>query len=164
MNVSDIMITQVGFVRTDALASSAYRVMRKRKFRHLPVLNERNEVVGFVSDRDLRNLAVLFENEETGREEFFMTNDVPVEQIMAKNPVCVAPDADVRQVVRLLLENKFGAIIVAENKRLAGIVSYVDLLGLLDRLLGEQGEKQAVVEPIAEPATEPDSEPVTEPV
>ncbi|MBI1827448.1 MAG: CBS domain-containing protein [Planctomycetes bacterium] len=56
-----------------------------------------------------------------------------IEQIMSSPVKCVSLDDDARQVARIMLEHRFGALPILRNGKLAAIVSQTDLL----RWLGE---------------------------
>lgn len=43
-------------IRWDAPVAEAWRLMRNRRIRHLPVVDEEGELVGVVTDRDLRQI------------------------------------------------------------------------------------------------------------
>jgi CBS domain-containing protein len=47
---------------------------------------------------------------------------------MTEEVVTIAPDADMVQATRLLLEHKFGCLPVIENGALVGVVTEIDCL------------------------------------
>jgi CBS domain-containing protein len=51
--VKDVMTTEVFVVEDKEMAYIALNIMQKKKFRHLPVVNEKGICVGMVSIRDL---------------------------------------------------------------------------------------------------------------
>jgi len=52
---------------------------------------------------------------------------------MLRPPLCVTPDASVRDVLRLLKEHRRGAVLVCRDEQLAGILTERDILGILAR-------------------------------
>ena len=135
MQVRDIMSAEVESVTLGCSAREAFDMMRQRGFRHLPVLGSGNKVVGIVSDRDLRNAVVIYTDPKSGAEDFFASEDTTVDKIMVSNPVSVRPNDDIALAVKLIREQNFGCLVVSENDRLVGILSYVDLLDVLLELL-----------------------------
>ncbi|MFQ6024478.1 MAG: CBS domain-containing protein [Acidiferrobacterales bacterium] len=135
MQVKDVMRTEVKSVELGTSVKEAFDIMRKGRFRHLPVLDSGGKIAGIVSDRDLRNVLVIYRDPGTGAENFFATDDTTVDKIMVADPVSVAPDDDVAAAVKLIRDQQFGCLIVSENDRLVGILSYVDLLDVLLKLL-----------------------------
>jgi acetoin utilization protein AcuB len=102
--------------------------------RHLPVVRGR-ELVGIISDRDLRSFSEAAEDEAIEAVEGARTSTVG--NFMNTSPVKVDPEASLREVLELLLLHRVGAIPVADldTGDLMGIVSYVDLLRVLQETL-----------------------------
>ncbi len=143
MQVKDIMRTEVKSVQLGTSVKEAFQMMREGGFRHLPVLDSLGKVVGIVSDRDLRNVVVIYKRSDTGAEDFFVSEDTTVEKIMATDPVSVAPGDDVAVAVDLIRHRQLGCLIVSENGSLAGILSYVDLLDVLVKLLKVRDQQKS---------------------
>jgi acetoin utilization protein AcuB len=102
--------------------------------RHLPVVRGR-ELVGIISDRDLRGFSGAVEDEAIDAVENARSSTVA--NFMNTSPVRVDPETNVREVVELMLLHRVGAIPVADldTGDLLGIVSYVDLLRVLQETL-----------------------------
>lgn len=78
---------------------------------------------------------VIYTDPKSGAEDFFASEDTTVDKIMVSNPVSVRPNDDIALAVKLIREQNFGCLVVSENDRLVGILSYVDLLDVLLELL-----------------------------
>lgn len=135
MQVRDVMQAEVETVRLGSSVREAFEMMRLRGFRHLPVLSSDDKIVGIVSDRDLRNAVVIYTDPNNGAEDFFASDDTTVDKVMVSDPVSVRPGDDIASATRLIRDQHFGCLIVSENDRLVGILSYVDLLDVLLGLL-----------------------------
>lgn len=135
MQVREVMQTEVETVRLGTSAREAFEMIRLCGFRHLPVLDPDDKIVGMVSDRDLRNVVIIYNDPKSGAEGFFASSDSTVDKIMVSNPVSVRPSDDIASATRLLRDQHFGCLIVSENDRLIGILSYMDLLDVLLGLL-----------------------------
>jgi acetoin utilization protein AcuB len=100
--------------------------------RHLPVVDENEELVGMVSDRDLRShsLPATMEYDEFGTSSDGDRTDAPVSQIMRSDVQYVDPETDLHEVIQLMLDYKIGAVPVVDpiDGNLVGIVSYIDVL------------------------------------
>jgi acetoin utilization protein AcuB len=93
--------------------------------RHLPVVNDDGELVGMVSDRDLRGLPFAFAAE--GMTE--VPAEATVSQLMSSDVLSVELETDLNEVIDLMIDQRVGAVPVLDDRGLlAGIVSYVDLL------------------------------------
>ncbi|MBW2377588.1 MAG: CBS domain-containing protein, partial [Deltaproteobacteria bacterium] len=93
------------------------------------------ELVGIISDRDLRGFSGAVEDEAIDAVE--NARSATVGNFMNTSPVKVDPETNVREVVDLMLLHRVGAIPVADldTGDLLGIVSYVDLLRVLQETL-----------------------------
>ena len=61
----------------------------------------------------------------------------PITAAMTKNPITIAPDASVRDVVNILYTKRVSALPVVDGDQLVGIVTISDMLGLLNQLLAD---------------------------
>jgi len=102
--------------------------------RHLPVVRG-SELVGIVSDRDLRGFTLP--NEDDAVEAMEDARSSSIGSFMNTDPVKVDPETNVRDIVDLMLLHRVGAIPVCDfdTGDLLGIVSYVDLLRVLQETL-----------------------------
>ena len=95
----------------------AREMMRKYNFHHLPVL-EGGKIQGIVSDRDLRNAAHLMKKVES---------KLTVEDVYTPEPYVVSPDASLEEVLREMVREQFGCVIIANvEQKLVGIFTMTD--------------------------------------
>lgn len=94
----------------------AARLCHRHGMRHLPVL-EAGLLVGMLSDRDLRRA------HGQGR-----PGATPVEEVFTRKAIAAAPSMRASEATRVLLENRIGALPVAERGEVRGIVTSTDLL------------------------------------
>lgn len=126
---SDLMTTTVVTIRQTATVRDALRTLDEMDVRHLPVVDERREVVGMLSDRDLVRLP---------RSPQVMGQ--PVSEVMSSDLIVVTPATEVVEIIDLMTENRIGALPVVDNdSHLAGIISYVDVLREAGKVLAENG-------------------------
>lgn len=94
--------------------------MLEKGIRHLPITGRMGEIVGFVSDRDLLDKSKSYER------------DMPVSDIMIKRVLVGSPGAEIRQVTKVLLEERIGCLPIVNDDNLPiGIITRSDLLRLL---------------------------------
>ena len=136
MIARDLMTPDPLTVSLQASIADVWDLMREVDVRHLPVVDA-GVLVGMVSDRDVArvDLARLLkvEGAEALREELA----TPVVQIMSPDVIAVGPEAEIGEVIDLLIDHKIGAVPVVDEdtREVLGIISYVDVLrALQDRL------------------------------
>lgn len=105
-----------------------FRRMLERGIRHMPVLGEHEELVGLISERDLRRPNFVDDGPNVANY-YVLDNAVRVEEAMTRAPETVGADDGIHAALDLLISHKYGAVPVVDAEgRLVGILSAVDLL------------------------------------
>ena len=134
MLAKDIM-TENPVTATELMSvAEALGMLYELDVRHLPVVRG-SELAGIVSDRDLRSFTQPSEDEAIDAIERARSSNVG--NFMNTDPVRVDPETNAREIVELMLLHRVGAIPVCDldTGDLLGIVSYVDLLRVLQETL-----------------------------
>ncbi|MGB5702575.1 MAG: CBS domain-containing protein [Polyangiales bacterium] len=119
--IADFMTPMPHTVGSEQTITFAQKMMRKYDIRHLPVLHG-GELYGIVSDRDLGMIAGLNE---------VNPDETTVEEAMTQEAYTVAKDAAMFDVLREMLEHKYGSAVVVEGIKIIGILTTHDALQLL---------------------------------
>jgi acetoin utilization protein AcuB len=125
----DIMTTTPVTVDTTSTVRRAVELLQLLDIRHLPVVNDESELVGMISDRDLRALSLPYfvGSEHVG--DLRAALNAPVATLMNGDVLSVDAEADASDVVDLMLDHKVGAVPVTDAEgTLVGIISYIDIL------------------------------------
>lgn len=131
MVIQDIMITDVVTTTPDASIKSALQLMKEKKIRHLPVINDDLEIVGLISDRDIKEASPsVFDCDNND----YLNN--PVEKIMVTNVLTALPSDFVEDAANTMTENQISCLPIEENGKLVGIITETDLLHTLVKLTG----------------------------
>ena len=129
MNASEVMTENPRTVRMDDTILDAIEVLQSMEVRHAPVVDEQGDLVGMLSDRDLRPLAVELLGGGEVSETAVLRGARPISSIMSGGVISVEPDTELEEVIDLMLEHRIGAIPVVDGEgAVVGIVSYVDIL------------------------------------
>ncbi len=99
--------------------------MEQFGIRHLPVLDG-GELRGILTERDI---ALVLST--AGEDASAMT----AEDAMTPDPYTVGPEAPLQPVIQELAEKKYGAAIVVDGARVAGLLTVTDAMHLLSDLL-----------------------------
>jgi CBS domain-containing protein len=117
-------------IRDSCSCQEAVARMHRARVRHLPVVGAQGELVGIVTDRDLRHhLFAPHVYKELGSTSVdLLLSAVTVGQIMSMPVVTTDASDHVADAARIMLEDKVGALPVLEGGRLVGILTETDLL------------------------------------
>ena len=105
--------------------AQAHKLMREHHIRHLPVLHG-GKLVGVLSDRDLHLIETLRDVDP---------EKVTVEEAMSPHVYTVSPKAPLDEVVREMVEHKYGCAVVEDNGKLVGVFTTVDAMQAFADLL-----------------------------
>lgn len=132
MIVEEIMNQNVTTLRPTDTIETALRTLAAHSIRHIPVVNEQYEVVGIISDRDVRDASPSILDECVSKDSL----KEPIERIM-KYPVMTCHPLDfVEEIGTLFFENKIGCLPVTKGGKLVGIISESTVLYTLVKLTG----------------------------
>ena len=139
MKVRDVMTPNPITVTPQATLAEVWDLMREADIRHVPVARG-GILIGMLSDRDLAALDVGRVPTAAGADALGRTLDTPVISVMSADVISVEPEADVGDVIDLMIENKVGAIpvVLPDTREVVGIASYIDVLrAVRDLVSGE---------------------------
>lgn len=111
-----IMTSPVVTLHPDAPISEAWKLVRKHKFRHIPIVGKDGKIVGIISDRDLLKAGISDEDEK-------------VRDVMSGNVLTAKPECNIREASRVMVEEKVSGLpIVDADHKVIGIITSTDVL------------------------------------
>ncbi|MDF2692769.1 MAG: hypothetical protein K0S65_1152 [Labilithrix sp.] len=129
MIAADLMTANPRTIRATDVVSQALEAFQSLEIRHLPVIDDRNELIGMLSDRDLGPLMRTFTEGADAERMIVPLSSRRVADFMSGAVVSVEADADLSEVIETMLEERIGAVPVVDGAgSLTGIISYVDVL------------------------------------
>lgn len=134
LTVGSILTRAPATVAPDATLELALELMRARRLRHLPVV-EQGRVVGVLSERD------LLEHPLAGG---LRRDQERVRALMSARPETVPHDESAVRACRRMLELRIGCLPVVHDGRLAGVLTESDLLRLYVRVARTSGDDPSV--------------------
>lgn len=123
------MSTEVTTIERNDELSVAEDIMKMKRVRHLPVLEE-GRLVGLLSQRDLflAALSTAMGFGQKASKEFLGT--VPAKEVMSDEVITVAPSEDVKMAAKRMLDHKIGCLPVVEDGKLIGLLTESDFVRL----------------------------------
>ena len=136
MFVSRSMTRKVITVDQEAGILDAQDLMVKNKIRHLPIIDDNQQLIGIVTDRDIRS-ALPFRFYDSPQDESEKIGALKVKDIMTREPISISPTYTIQDALLLIQNSKVGALPVVDDDRcLKGIISVRDLLRAFINVLG----------------------------
>ncbi|MCS7059663.1 MAG: CBS domain-containing protein [Anaerolineae bacterium] len=109
----------------------AHKIMKERKFRRLPVVDDAGRLVGIVTLSDVREASPSPATTLSIFELNYLLAQLTVDKIMTHEVVTVAPDATIRDAANLMLKHEVGALPVMEHGKLVGIITESDIFRVI---------------------------------
>ena len=104
--------------------------LNERKVGMMPVLDQNDNVVGIISERDLSRIIYT--------ERF--TINLPINQIMSKKLVTCDLNTSVTELMEIMTEKKIRHILIMEENKLLGVVSIGDVVNHLINKIKEENK------------------------
>ncbi len=124
MLIEEIMIKNVTTLSPSDTVEDALQTMRHNKIRHVPIVTEEGEVVGIISDRDLKEIVPSSISEIKDHSIY----TIKLAEIMTTNLIIGHPMDFVEEAAVIFYDNKIGALPIISNNKLVGIITETDLL------------------------------------
>lgn len=128
MHVRDSMTPAPITIKLDETLQGAMELMARKRIRHLPVVGGEGQLIGLVTDRDLRRAAPspLFGGDQLKVEG--QLDSTSIERIMIREPATIGSGARLQEAMKVMVEKKYGALPVIDRGRLVGIITPIDVM------------------------------------
>lgn len=122
-----IMSKPVMTLRPEASIEEAWELFQGRRFRHVPVVNQDETLIGLLSDRDVlraaKNSVIPPMNQRTE------SQNPKIREVMTSPVLTAHPDTEIRAIAKAMFEERIGAMpIVDTTGRLLGMITRSDIL------------------------------------
>ena len=118
MKVKDCMCNNVVWTVPEATVRDCAKLMCNEHVGSIPVCNQNQNIVGFVTDRDILLRAIACDKD---------VNTTKVSDIMTTNVCCCDINNDINHAMQLMSENQIRRLPVTENNKIVGILTLGDL-------------------------------------
>jgi acetoin utilization protein AcuB len=147
MLVKDRMHHPVITVHPETNLPEAQELMRVEKIRRLPVVNQRGQMVGIVTENDLDKAAPSNATTLSVWELRDLTRKVTMEQIMTRQVIAVSDDTPLEDAAQVMVNCNISGLPVVRDDKLVGIITEMDLFKAFIEMLGgrEKGVRLTVV-------------------
>ncbi|MEY3053351.1 MAG: hypothetical protein RLY31_3136 [Bacteroidota bacterium] len=132
LKVSQLMTTDVLFVRPDDIMEEVDKIFRRNNIHHIPVVDSNQQVVGMISRSDYYKILhgfTLFRTEKSESYNQAILRSLLAKEVMVRHVAKLNPEDTVTVAAGFFRENLFHAIPVVDNiGKLVGIITTFDLL------------------------------------
>lgn len=133
MLVGERMTPNPTLVTNRATVGQALELIEQHRVRHLPVVDDGENLVGIVSEKDLLRAC----------------HDLQVEQIMTTPVVTVTEYTALEEAARIMADHRISSLPVVRHGRVVGLITETDLFRIFLELLGarEHGVRLTMLVP-----------------
>jgi acetoin utilization protein AcuB len=136
MLVKDRMTCNPVTITPDTSFPEAFRMIRERKIRHLPVVDEQGKLIGIVAQTDLLHASPSTATPFNVFEMSYLLANLHVREVMSSPPITVPEDAPLEEVARVMVEKKIGCLPVMRDGALVGMITETDIFETFVEVLG----------------------------
>lgn len=129
--------------------TDAQEIMKSHGFRHLPILDENEKLVGLVTQGSLASTLPSDTSSLSRFEVSYVLAKIKLKSIMVEDLITATPDTPIEIAARMMTDNLIGCLPVVEDERLVGIITDQDIFSTMVSMLGARsaGIRVTVLQP-----------------
>ena len=136
------MTRQVVSIPKDIGVREAFFLMKEHSIRHLPIVDDSKQLIGIISDRELRRPNWVDEAQDISHV-YYLDNSMHVSDVMITDVHVLHTYDTLNKAVSLLLKKNIGAAPVLDKTgTVVGMLSAIDLLRALSHMIKEQKKEK----------------------
>ncbi len=136
MYVGTVMRTDLTTVAPETSLVAAQETLEQQKINHLLIVDRDNELLGIVSDRDLKKSWASSATTLSKNELNYLLDQVTVADIMTKKTLTITPATTIERAALLMNQHRINALPVLEGDELVGIITSRDVMRVLLEAVG----------------------------
>jgi acetoin utilization protein AcuB len=130
------MRTDLTTVAPDTTLVAAQEILEQKKINHLLIVDRSNELLGIVSDRDLKKSWASSATTLSKNELMYLLDRVTVADIMTKKTLTITSATTIERAALLMNQHRINALPVLEDNELVGIITSRDVMAVLLEAVG----------------------------
>lgn len=132
MLVEQIMNNNAITLSPSATIKEALELLQTLRIRHITIVNENSNVIGIVSDRDVRDASPSTLKKDSSSQ--VLQNELG--SVMSQPVITIHPLDFVEEIARIFYDEEIAALPVVKNNKFIGMVTEKDMLYTLIQLTG----------------------------
>ena len=110
MLVKDRMTPNPVTITPDTSFPDAFRIIREKRIRHLPVVDKKGKLIGIVAQTDLLHASPSSATTLTVFEINYLLANLHIQEVMSSPPITVSEDAPLEEAARVMVEKKISCL------------------------------------------------------
>ena len=127
-------------VKPNAPVDATLKRMREEKVRRFPVVDDKGQLVGIVSDKDLLYAAPSPATSLSIYELHYLYSRITVEQVMTRDVITVEENEPIEEAARIMVDHKIGGLPVMREGKLVGIITETDIFKTFMEMMGARDQ------------------------
>ena len=136
MLVKDRMTPNPVTVTATTTFPEAFKVLRERRIRHLPVVDTKGRLKGIVTLTDMLRASPSQATTLSVFEMNYLLANLHVGEVMTSPPITVPEDAPLEEAASIMVQNKIGCLPVMRDGELHGLITETDIFETFVEVLG----------------------------
>jgi CBS domain-containing protein len=128
--VRDVMLTRVETLPPETPVRDAVNLMIRRRMRAVPIVGEKGEVLGLVSDRDIMRalVSVPRAGDEPGIGDAVRPSDLVVRDIMSRSVLCISEDLALDEAATIMVNKDINVLPVVAEGNITGLITRGEII------------------------------------
>ncbi len=139
--LKDVMVKNPIIIGADEPFYKVAELFQKYGIRHVPVVNEKKELIGLVTQRDVN--AVVSPRKSDEGTYFYDRSEMArliLKLVMTKDVTALRPEDTLYHASELMVHKKYGCIpIVDDKKNVVGIITAIDIIKIFLNRANKEG-------------------------
>lgn len=136
MLVRDRMTPNPLTITPETSFPEAFRLLREKGIRHLPVVDKKHTLVGILARTDLLHASPSKATSLSYFELTYLLANLHVRRVMSSPPITVSEDVPLEEAARVMVEKKIGCLPVMRGRDLVGLITETDIFETFVEILG----------------------------
>ncbi len=114
----------------------ALQLLRDKKIRRLPVVDNSGRLVGIVVEKDLLYASPSPASSLSVFEMHYLLAKLLVKDVMTKSVIAVGADCPLEEAARIMVDKKIGSLPIVSDHKVVGIITETDIFKTMAEALG----------------------------
>ncbi|MEJ2184604.1 MAG: CBS domain-containing protein, partial [Gemmatimonadota bacterium] len=128
LTVRDIMIHRIERLPPDAPVRDAVNLMVRRRIHAVPVVGEKGEVLGMVTDRDIMRALMPLPRLDDAEARQAIPEDLSVREIMSRSVLCISEELGLSEAATMMVNKDVEQLPVVSGGALTGIITRAEII------------------------------------